>query len=130
MKNTSLIDEIIELTKKFIEIHSVDVNEKGLEETIAFARNQLSEFTIQEFISNGKPSLLIHNAKPDTKHFKIILNGHLDVVPGEKKQFKPYIRGGKLFGRGAYDMKAATAVILLLFKHLAKQLTTLLHFNS
>ena len=119
-KKTSLLEKITELTKKLIEIHSVDRDKKGLQECIAFTGNQLSEFNIQKFISNGKPSLLVHNAQSNTKHFNIILNGHLDVVPGEKNQFKPYIENGKLFGRGAYDMKAATAVMLLLFKYLAK----------
>jgi succinyl-diaminopimelate desuccinylase len=45
----------------------------------------------------------------------------LDVVPDDSDQFNPYIENGKLFGRGAYDMKAGAAVMILLFKEIAKK---------
>ncbi|HSX08987.1 MAG TPA: M20/M25/M40 family metallo-hydrolase [Candidatus Saccharimonadales bacterium] len=124
-KSTSkgtLLTEILSLSKKFITIHSTEDNKEGLEEILSFASNQLTNFTKKEFLSNGKPSLLIHNSSPETKHFKIILNAHLDVVPGKKDQFKPVIKDGKLYGRGAYDMKAAAAVMILIFKELAKEI--------
>ena len=44
---------------------------------------------------------------------RLILNGHLDVVPGHEEQFVPRIEGGRLYGRGAYDMKAALAAMML-----------------
>ena len=44
---------------------------------------------------------------------RLIFNGHLDVVPGHPEQFTPRIDGGRLFGRGAYDMKAALAAMML-----------------
>jgi succinyl-diaminopimelate desuccinylase len=44
---------------------------------------------------------------------RIIFNGHLDVVPGHEDQFAPRIDGGRLFGRGAYDMKAALGAMML-----------------
>ncbi len=43
----------------------------------------------------------------------LILNGHLDVVPGHIQQFRPRIDGDRLFGRGAYDMKGALAAMIL-----------------
>lgn len=43
----------------------------------------------------------------------IIFHGHLDVVPGTAEQFVPVIEGDRLIGRGAYDMKAALAAMLL-----------------
>ena len=33
-------------------------------------------------------------------------------MPAEKSDFKPYVKAGKLFGRGAVDMKAACAVMM------------------
>src|SRR5687767_1392205 len=36
----------------------------------------------------------------------IVFHGHLDVVPGHAEQFAPRIEGDRLYGRGAYDMKA------------------------
>ena len=38
---------------------------------------------------------------------RLVLHGHLDVVPGHAEQFSPRVEGGRLFGRGAYDMKSA-----------------------
>ncbi len=41
----------------------------------------------------------------------IVLHAHIDVVPGSESQFMPYIEGDRLWGRGAYDMKGAMAVM-------------------
>ena len=57
-----------------------------------------------------------------TREFKVILNAHLDVVPGHKNQSVPYVKAGRLYGRGAYGMKAAAAAEILVFKALAKKL--------
>jgi succinyl-diaminopimelate desuccinylase len=43
----------------------------------------------------------------------VVLHGHLDVVPGLEGQFEPRLEGGRLYGRGAYDMKGAVAAMLL-----------------
>jgi len=45
----------------------------------------------------------------------LLLNGHLDTVgvAGMEAPFEPRIEDGRLYGRGAYDMKGALAAILL-----------------
>mgnify|MGYP002631543448 CR=1 FL=1 len=43
----------------------------------------------------------------------VILHGHVDVVPAEANQFQPRVEGDRLYGRGAYDMKAALAAMML-----------------
>jgi succinyl-diaminopimelate desuccinylase len=43
----------------------------------------------------------------------IVLHGHIDVVPGHPDQFEARIEGDRLIGRGAYDMKGALAVLML-----------------
>jgi succinyl-diaminopimelate desuccinylase len=43
----------------------------------------------------------------------VVLHGHVDVVPAEQNQFEPGIQGDRLIGRGAYDMKAALAAMML-----------------
>src|SRR4029079_4822199 len=43
----------------------------------------------------------------------VVLHGHFDVVPAEPGQFTPRAEGGRLIGRGAYDMKAALAAMML-----------------
>jgi succinyl-diaminopimelate desuccinylase len=48
-----------------------------------------------------------------------VLHGHLDVVPGHPEQFAPRVENGRLFGRGAYDMKSALAAMMLAVADLA-----------
>ncbi len=43
---------------------------------------------------------------------RILLHGHVDVVPGEEGQFEPHERGDELYGRGVYDMKGALAAMM------------------
>jgi succinyl-diaminopimelate desuccinylase len=43
----------------------------------------------------------------------IVLEGHIDVVPGRPGQFEPRVEGDKLIGRGAYDMKGALAAMMV-----------------
>lgn len=49
---------------------------------------------------------------------------NVDVVePNEPEQFQPQIKDGKLFGRGAYDMKFAVACYLNLLLELGSKLS-------
>lgn len=43
---------------------------------------------------------------------RIVMYGHVDVVPGAAEQFRPRRDGDRLLGRGAYDMKAALAAMM------------------
>jgi succinyl-diaminopimelate desuccinylase len=52
---------------------------------------------------------------------RIILHGHLDVVPGRARQFAPRRSGDRLIGRGAYDMKAALGAMMLAVSDLVEQ---------
>ena len=51
----------------------------------------------------------------------LVLHGHLDVVPGHAEQFEPRVDGDRLIGRGAYDMKGALAVMLLVTHEMRDQ---------
>ena len=56
------------------------------------------------------PVLFLSNC--ETEDFDVLILGHLDVVPAEDKMFEPYIKDGKMFGRGTLDMKSFAAVAL------------------
>ncbi len=54
------------------------------------------------------PVVLLSNGK--TQDFDVLAVGHIDVVPAADKMFFPYEEDGKMFGRGALDMKSFAAV--------------------
>ncbi|PIS16030.1 hypothetical protein COT62_00565 [Candidatus Roizmanbacteria bacterium CG09_land_8_20_14_0_10_41_9] len=116
-----MINQIISLSKKLIEVPSVQENKKALKKVLEVAKKELKEFTIEEFEKNSVPSLLVYHGKTRPKRFKIILNAHLDVVPGPDRMFKPVVKKNRLYGRGAYDMKTAAAIELLVFKEMAQK---------
>src|SRR4051812_50036258 len=72
-------------------------------------------FTVERFESDGKPSALVYTG-PRRRRFPVILNAHLDVVPGSPEQFEPYVDGDRLYARGAHDMKVAALVEALVFR--------------
>lgn len=119
----TMIEKILALSKKLISINTTKDNNRGLKDAILVAKKSLSGLTIEEFEKNGSPSLLAYAGKKRPKSFKIILNGHLDIVPAQVGQYQPLTKDGRLVGRGAYDMKAAAAVMILVFKELAKRVS-------
>jgi acetylornithine deacetylase/succinyl-diaminopimelate desuccinylase-like protein len=55
----------------------------------------------------------------------LLLAAHVDVVPGPARLFRPVVRQGKLYGRGAYDMLFAIASYLEVLRQLRKKIPTL-----
>jgi succinyl-diaminopimelate desuccinylase len=56
-------------------------------------------YNVLSFYGHGSPTLYFH--------------GHYDVVPAHSRaQFEPRVEGGRLYGRGAADMKAALATMI------------------
>ena len=108
-------DQLLDVAQQLIAIESTADNTPELYRAydcmVNFVAARNKNITIEHFIRDGHKSFLAYRGpkRPDT--FKIILNGHLDVVQGKPEQFRPYIKDGKLYGRGAYDMKAAAIVL-------------------
>ncbi len=90
-----------------------ETNKKALE----WVNSQVPEKyerKIKEY--NGYPSLLVGSKSP-----LLCLQAHIDVVPGEEKDFEPQEERGILYGRGTYDMKFAIACFLEILKNLNPQ---------
>src|SRR5581483_3263120 len=92
---------------------------RALELVLAFVG---TGFTVERFESAGVPSALVHTGPPDAgvrvgrPDFRLILNAHLDVVPGDPDQFRPRLADGRLYARGAQDMKVAALVQAQVFR--------------
>lgn len=116
------MNSVVNLSQQLIKIPSTKDKPKNLVKILDVIKKQLSDYKVEEFNSKGIPSLLAYNSKTRPKKFKLILNGHLDVVTANPNYFKATIKGNRLTGRGAIDMKASVAVMTLVFKKLANKL--------
>jgi succinyl-diaminopimelate desuccinylase len=111
----SLLRAVTELVAIPSTLHNLAELQNALDFIAEMIWNTRPDITIERFESNGKPSLLAYRGRTRPDKFHIILNGHLDVVPGTPEQYKTVVRGGKLYGRGVYDMKAACVVLTSVF---------------
>lgn len=91
----------------------------GLERAIDFVAGWLDarEVPVRE-VRVGDRRCLLARVGDGPAH--VLFNGHLDVVPGHPGQFAPERREGRLYGRGAYDMKAALAAMMIATAELAR----------
>ncbi len=113
--------KLIDLTAQLIKIKSINGNYQGKKEAVDFVKKQFNskDFVIKEYCSKNLPSLVINF--PGDNNPDLILNGHLDVVPADREEFEPTIKGGRLYGRGSGDMKAGCAAMIEAMKYFAKQ---------
>jgi succinyl-diaminopimelate desuccinylase len=76
----------------------------------------VAEQTQGERIGNAVVLGRVSGEKP-----AVILAGHLDTVPLQPGDFPPHREDGRIFGRGASDMKGALAVMIELWKSLDRR---------
>jgi succinyl-diaminopimelate desuccinylase len=112
-------DEIIELTQKLIRLKSIPEHPDQLNRCLDICLNSIKATKIELFERNGSKSILAYNRNVRPDRFKIILNGHLDVIPGKPDQYEPIVKGDRLYGVGATDMKANVACIIAVFNKMA-----------
>jgi succinyl-diaminopimelate desuccinylase len=91
----------------------------GLRAAVGFVKGWLEARDIpvsgREF--GGLPVVLADVGPADG--LRVILHGHVDVVPAHDKQFEPRVEGDRLIGRGAYDMKGALAAMMCALRDVA-----------
>ncbi|WP_251042194.1 M20 family metallopeptidase [Arthrobacter sp. ISL-30] len=84
-----------------------------------------------ETVAPGRPNLTA--VLPGGDRPGILFLGHSDVVPAgtgwERPPFEPYVRDGRLFGRGSTDMKGGLAAVVIALKAL-KEAGAELPFNA
>lgn len=104
-------NQIVNLSKRLMAIESVESNIREQEVCLdileAIFKN---DFHMKRYVFHGHPALVLSTTTK--KKVDVIFSGHIDVVPGDKSLFEPRLKGTKLYGRGAYDMKAGVAACL------------------
>lgn len=113
-------DELVQLTSDLMKIPSIAERPDDLHAVINYAE-QYARSVPGVFVHRGE-----HGGKPylvvtlrDTKTPSLMLNAHLDVVPGRPEQFAPEVRESRIYGRASQDMKGSGGVLLRLLRDLA-----------
>ena len=124
----TIVDDLQRLICELVAIESVNPD------LVASGRG---ETAIAEFVSNwlraegltveivepvkGRPSVVgvLHGSGGGRR---LMLNAHLDTVGagGMERPFDPVVKDGRIYGRGACDMKASLAAILITAREAAK----------
>lgn len=115
------VEAFLEAAEGLIAVPSTADRPRELERALEFVLDFVGPgFTVERFESGGKPSALVYppveGGRPE---FRVILNGHVDVVPAPPEQFRPRRVDGRLYGRGAQDMKVSALVLAQVFRELA-----------
>jgi succinyl-diaminopimelate desuccinylase len=97
---------LAELTRALCDVRSPVGEEAPLAEQLAYRRGA-------ERIGNSVVLGRATGAKP-----VVALFGHLDTVPIQEGDFPAYRSAGRIFGRGASDMKGGLAVMIALWERL------------
>lgn len=116
-----MMSEMSELLRQLVAIDSVNpdlvTGGAGEGEIARFVANWMERaglaVTIEE-AAPGRPNV-IAVARGSGGGRSLLLNAHMDTVGvgGMQRPHEPYIEDNRLYGRGAYDMKAGLAAIML-----------------
>jgi succinyl-diaminopimelate desuccinylase len=109
------MSKTLALTEELIALSSVTPDDKGCQSRLIELLSPLG-FQCETIQSNNVTNLW---ARKGTEQPLIVFAGHTDVVPTgpleqwQSNPFKPTHRDGKLYGRGAADMKTSIAAMVV-----------------
>jgi succinyl-diaminopimelate desuccinylase len=108
----------LELTKRLISAQSITPNDAGCQ-AIMIERLAALDFNIEQLdFADDNGNVLNFWARRGQSSPVLVFAGHTDVVPtGDLDQwasgpFEPTVRDGRLYGRGAADMKTSLAAFI------------------
>jgi succinyl-diaminopimelate desuccinylase len=109
-------DDIVRLTMDLVRCRSTadrpDESKRALEHLLSYLDVPGAIIERREF--DGVPCGVV---RPEgVERPRVILCGHLDVVPAEDRQFEPRLEGDRLHGRGTLDMKGGMAAAAAVFR--------------
>lgn len=112
------MENIENILEKLVNFPTVTGNAAEMRSAFEYIASLFDKLPVAiEYIEqNGVRSQIIYQKGADWKNADMVLSGHLDVVPAEENEFASYIKNGKLFGRGAADMKSGLAAMIVGFQ--------------
>jgi succinyl-diaminopimelate desuccinylase len=119
-----VLDTFLEAATELLAVPSTADRPDQLQRAVDFVVDFVGPgFVVERFESGGKPSALIYRESGARPAFRVVLNGHLDVVPAQAEQFVPRRVGNRLYARGAQDMKVSALLLAQAFRELAPTLS-------
>ena len=119
------MSDVLDLTRALIEQRSLTPDDAGCQALIA-ARLEAAGLRCESLPFGDVDNLwAVHVGDADGP--TLVLLGHTDVVPSGPVEdwtsdpFKPEIRDGRLYGRGAADMKGSVAAFVVALERFAKE---------
>jgi len=128
---SSCRNEILDFTKSLIQVPTENPPGSSYRDCVAVIEAKLEEIGLESSVlevpagrnqnpRNGRIQsesayclMSFYGTGPRTLYF----HGHYDVVPAATpRQFKPLLKGDRLFGRGSADMKAGLAAMIYAVK--------------
>ena len=106
---------VIDLFLKLLSFESITPDDAG---ALAFIENYLAGFETLYVNKEGVKNLFMYKQFGEGEH--LCFAGHVDVVPPgdkwESNPFVPLVKDGKIYARGAQDMKSGVAAFVQVLK--------------
>lgn len=105
--------DILSLSKNLISFQTITGNRAQIQKCLEYIKQTLEPTgaLVDVFsFENASPVLFARNQ--NTEHFDALVLGHIDVVKATNDMFIPKEKDGRLFARGALDMKSFAAVAI------------------
>ncbi|HJU08844.1 MAG TPA: succinyl-diaminopimelate desuccinylase [Rhodanobacteraceae bacterium] len=117
------MSDVLDLTRELIRRRSLTPDDAGCQEIVA-ERLQRADFHCERLRFGQVDNLWAAHGKGDPV---LVFLGHTDVVPSGPEEnwnsppFEPTIRNGRLYGRGAADMKSGVAAMVVALERFAAE---------
>jgi succinyl-diaminopimelate desuccinylase len=117
-------EELIELVQKLVRIKSLSGDKKNLSQIGELLACEMRETDLEVDLLEAEEGLtnVVGRHKGSKDAPRILFNGHTDVVPvqnldvWEVDPFSAEMKNGRIYGRGACDMKGGLAAMIIAYK--------------
>ncbi len=115
-------NSLVALLKALVEMPTVTTDIAANRAALDWAKKIVHKLPLHvtDFEHDGYSALILTTRR--TKHPKVLLSAHIDVVPAANDEFIFREENGRYYGRGVFDMKFAAATYLQLLLDLGDKL--------
>lgn len=120
------MQEVKKHLEELVNIYPVTSNQQSVSKALEYCQGALvsAGFDDVHIIKNNGISSLYASTTGE-KHTKLLLQGHIDVVPASEHMRKFTEKDNRFYGRGTYDMLFGTACFLAAVSELREELPDL-----